>query len=88
MEGKLKREDIFLTTKLPLIGIHPDRVEMFMKKSLKNLGMEYVDLYLVHFPIGCKYKGDCLYKPINEKGEVELEEATDICAVWKVKIRI
>ncbi|KAG5885176.1 hypothetical protein JTB14_000939 [Gonioctena quinquepunctata] len=48
--GKLKREDVFVTTKLPMSGIHEDRVEMYMKMSLENLGLDYVDLYLIHFP--------------------------------------
>lgn len=61
---------------------------MFMKRSLEKLGVDFVDLYLIHFPIGCKFRGDCLYKPLNDKGEAELEEVTDISAVWKVGIRL
>ncbi|XP_023310739.1 aldo-keto reductase family 1 member C13-like [Anoplophora glabripennis] len=73
--GKLKREDIFITTKLPLIGIHQDRVELFMKKSLENLQLEYVDLYLIHQPIGLKYFGD-------EDNRKEIEDVDHI-KIWK-----
>uniref|UniRef100_V5GRZ6 Aldose reductase n=1 Tax=Anoplophora glabripennis TaxID=217634 RepID=V5GRZ6_ANOGL len=73
--GKLKREDIFITTKLPLIGIHQDRVELFMKKSLENLQVEYVDLYLIHHPIGVKYFGD-------EDNRKEIDEVDHI-QIWK-----
>lgn len=83
--GKLKREDLFITTKLPMIGVHPDRVEMFIKKSLANLQLDYVDLYLIHFPVGCKFKEGTVRPIINEKGEVETEPKTDHAAVWKVR---
>jgi alcohol dehydrogenase (NADP+) len=81
--GKLKREDVFITTKLPLHAVHPDRVEPFMKKSLKNLGLDYVDLYLIHFPIGFKYDEGTEKLKINEKGEIETEGKTDHAAIWK-----
>ncbi|KAJ8986024.1 hypothetical protein NQ317_013908 [Molorchus minor] len=55
--GKLKREDVFVTTKLPMSGVHEDRVENYMKKSLDNLQLDYVDLYLIHFPICFKMTG-------------------------------
>ncbi|XP_018579931.1 aldo-keto reductase family 1 member C13-like [Anoplophora glabripennis] len=73
--GKLKREDIFITTKLPLTGIHQDRVELFMKKSLENLQLEYVDLYLIHHPIGVKYFGD-------EDDRKEIDDVDHI-KIWK-----
>ncbi|XP_023018756.2 aldo-keto reductase family 1 member B1 [Leptinotarsa decemlineata] len=74
--GKLKREDLFITTKLPLYGVHEDRVEMFMDKSLKNLGLDYVDLYLIHFPVGTQY---------NENGQFDHRkpEKSDHIAIWK-----
>ncbi|XP_018579873.1 alcohol dehydrogenase [NADP(+)]-like [Anoplophora glabripennis] len=77
--GKLKREEVFITTKLPMPGVHQDRVEMFMKKSLENLQLEYVDLYLIHFPIGTKYvEGQAL--PTPDKTQTE---PTDHVAIWK-----
>ncbi|CAG9831229.1 unnamed protein product [Diabrotica balteata] len=50
--GKVKREDLFITTKLPISGLCTDRVELFLKKSLNNLELDYVDMYLIHFPVG------------------------------------
>jgi alcohol dehydrogenase (NADP+) len=81
--GKLKREDIFITTKLPMYGVHPDRVEFFMKKSLENLQLKYVDLYLVHLPLGFKYDESTGRMKVNEKGEVQFEGKTDHAAIWR-----
>ncbi|KAJ8936798.1 hypothetical protein NQ318_021940 [Aromia moschata] len=75
--GKLKREDIFVTTKLPMHAVHQDKVEEFMKKSLENLQLSYVDLYLIHFPIAIKpSEGPPSFE--NLKGE-----DTDHLAIWK-----
>ncbi|XP_023310699.1 alcohol dehydrogenase [NADP(+)] isoform X1 [Anoplophora glabripennis] len=77
--GKLKREDLFITTKLPLQGVHPDRVEMFIKKSLENLKLDYVDLYLIHFPVGLKYvEGETNPSLVDMQTEPE-----DHVGVWK-----
>lgn len=48
--GKVKREELFIVTKLPVFGGHPDRVENLTKISLQNLQLDYVDLYLIHNP--------------------------------------
>ncbi|OWM79448.1 hypothetical protein CDL15_Pgr022860 [Punica granatum] len=46
------REDVFLTSKL-WSSDHHDPVSA-LKKSLQTLGMEYVDMYLVHWPVKFK----------------------------------
>ncbi|XP_063912552.1 aldo-keto reductase family 1 member C4-like isoform X2 [Zophobas morio] len=81
--GKLKREDVFITTKLPMYGVHPDRVEFFMKKSLQNLQLDYVDLYLVHFPVGVKYDESTGRPALNEKNRWIAEGKTDHEGIWK-----
>jgi len=81
--GKIKREDLFITTKLPMVGVHPDRVELFIKKSLANLQLDYVDLYLIHFPVGCKYKEGVVRPIIEENGNIATEPKTDHVAIWK-----
>ncbi|KAJ3997260.1 NADP-dependent oxidoreductase domain-containing protein [Lentinula boryana] len=47
-ESGLKREDVFITTKLPCTDY--SRVKDSFSESLTNLGVDYIDLYLVHWP--------------------------------------
>ncbi|MFA5421794.1 MAG: aldo/keto reductase [Bacilli bacterium] len=49
-DSGLKREDIFVTTKLPshIKGYESTYIEL--DKSLKKLGLDYIDLYLIHAP--------------------------------------
>ncbi|CAH1995589.1 unnamed protein product [Acanthoscelides obtectus] len=61
--GKIKRDNFYITTKLALCGVHPDRVEMMLKESLEELRLNYVDLYLLHFPVGTNYVERCLVTP-------------------------
>lgn len=50
-DSGISREDIFLTTKLWGSDIIEDNVEGAFEMSLKNLGTDYIDLYLVHWPV-------------------------------------
>jgi diketogulonate reductase-like aldo/keto reductase len=47
----VKREDIFITTKLWNTKHDPEDVEGALDQSLKDLGTSYVDLYLMHWPM-------------------------------------
>lgn len=49
-ESGLARDEIFLTTKLPAEMKDARRVEETFQKSLTTLGVDYVDLYLIHAP--------------------------------------
>jgi 2,5-diketo-D-gluconate reductase A len=52
------RRDVFLTTKLNN-GFHrPDDAREAFEDSLKKLGTDYVDLFLIHWPLPTKYDGD------------------------------
>lgn len=46
--------------------------------------MDYVDLYLVHFPVGAKYQGEGIFKPLNADKQTDLEGRTDFVALWRV----
>lgn len=46
----IKREEIYITTKLWHSGYND--VEAACRESLTKLGLDYVDLYLIHWPVG------------------------------------
>ncbi|CAK9143889.1 unnamed protein product [Ilex paraguariensis] len=48
-KGSLKREDIFLTSKLYCTMNSLNKIENSVRMSLKNLGVSYLDLYLMHW---------------------------------------
>lgn len=80
--GKIKRSELFIVTKLPPVGVRPESVEKWIKKSMANLQLDYLDLYLVHVPFTLQEVGETL-TPKNEKGEVLSDTSTDHVKVWK-----
>ncbi|KAI3980274.1 hypothetical protein MKX01_029437 [Papaver californicum] len=48
------RDELFITSKLWCSDAHPDRVVLALQNSLRNLKLQYLDLYLIHHPISLK----------------------------------
>ncbi|XP_059119431.1 aldo-keto reductase family 1 member C13-like isoform X1 [Peromyscus eremicus] len=78
--GIVKREDIFVVTKLWCTFFRPELVRSNLEKSLKNLQLDYVDLYIIHYPVPMK-PGENLF-PEDEHGKTLLD-TVDICATWE-----
>src|SRR5580658_5264235 len=48
--GKIKREEVFVATKLWNNNHRPERAKSAFEASLKKLQLDYIDLYLIHTP--------------------------------------
>ncbi|KAH8691361.1 NADP(+) coupled glycerol dehydrogenase [Talaromyces proteolyticus] len=68
--GKLNREDVFVTTKLWCTD--HTTVEEGLNKSLNLLGLEYVDLYLIHWPVAMNPNGNHVNFPTRSDGSRDL----------------
>lgn len=53
-DGLVKREDLWVTSKLWNDAHKRDDVRPAIKSSLRSLGLDYIDLYLMHWPIAQK----------------------------------
>ena len=61
-EGVVKREDLFVTSKLWNVFHNPNDVQRAFKMSLDNFGLDYIDLYLMHFPMGFKVSSEYTHR--------------------------
>uniref|UniRef100_A0A3P8U7G0 alcohol dehydrogenase (NADP(+)) n=1 Tax=Amphiprion percula TaxID=161767 RepID=A0A3P8U7G0_AMPPE len=75
----LRREDVFITSKLWNTRHHPEDVEPSLLKTLKDLKLEYLDLYLIHWPYAFQ-RGDVPF-PRKEDGTL-LYDDTDYKLTW------
>jgi len=70
IESGIPREEIYVTTKL-WNGDH-DNVEEAFNESLKKLGLDYIDLYLIHWPvIGKRIATWKIFEKLLETGKVK-----------------
>ncbi|KAF4023316.1 hypothetical protein G4228_015321, partial [Cervus hanglu yarkandensis] len=79
-DGTVKREDIFYTSKLWCTFLRPELVRPALEKSLKNLQLDYVDLYIIHFPLAMK-PGEEFF-PKDENGKL-IVDSVDLCHTWE-----
>lgn len=56
----IDRADIFLTTKLNNPNHQPDEARISFRQSLEDLQTDYVDLFLIHWPLPTLFGGDFL----------------------------
>lgn len=80
-EGVVKREDLFITTKLWNTSHKREQVVPTCKRSVENFGLGYVDLYLIHWPVSYNENAKGLW-PVDEKGN-PLSEDIDYLDTWR-----
>lgn len=70
-ESGIPRENIFVTTKLWIDDQLNDNTERAFNDSLARLGLDYIDLYLIHWPVPEKYLESWkVIQKIYESGKV------------------
>ncbi|XP_005186080.1 aldo-keto reductase family 1 member A1 [Musca domestica] len=84
--GRVKREELFITTKLPPPANVPDYVEPTLRNSLADLQLDYIDLYLIHTPFGVMMENNDFKR--DENGLIVVDPTTDHIAVWKKMERL
>ena len=77
----MKREEIFVVTKL--WNTYSSRAELGLDKSLKALGLDYVDQFLVHWAVGMNPNGNDDKFPKLPDGSRDILWDHDHTATWK-----
>ena len=79
-ESGISRNDVFLTTKHWIVDRGYEKTLAAIDNSLKNLGMDYIDLYLIHWP--------CVEKVTPDWAEINADTWRGFEAAYKAgKIR-
>ena len=81
--GKVKRQDLFIVTKLPMFALDPSAVRPTVEQSLKHLCIDYLDLYLIHGPIAVEFDREKGTPKQNAEGKVVLKLETDHIGIWR-----
>ncbi|KAF8989691.1 NADP-dependent oxidoreductase domain-containing protein [Cyathus striatus] len=73
-ESGIPRDELFVTTKLPYSN-HYGKVRESLEQSLQKLGLDYVDLYLIHWPQSVVYEDDDVFYPKNSDGSLKVTDS-------------
>ncbi len=86
--SNVTRDDLWVTSKLWNTFHRPEHVRAACERSLKDLGLDCLDLYLIHFPIALKYVDfseryppEWIHDPEAEKPRME-PDLVPIAETW------
>jgi len=80
VDGTVRREELFVTTKLWKNNHRPERVKPALQASLNRLGLDAVDLYLVHTPFAFQPGDD--QDPRDIHGAVVYDDGVTLEETW------
>ncbi|KAA0194864.1 Dihydroxyacetone reductase [Fasciolopsis buskii] len=78
---KVKREDIFVTSKVWPTHMRPENVRKSCEQSLKDLRLAYLDLYLIHWPVA--FQPSESHFPMAEDGETYALDSVPLLDTWR-----
>lgn len=92
-ESGVKREDLFIATKLWVQDAGYENAKKAFQVSLDNLGLDYLDLYLIHQPMNDYYGSWRALEELYEQGRIKAigvcnfypERLADLCLNVKIK---
>uniref|UniRef100_A0A8H7NB54 NADP-dependent oxidoreductase domain-containing protein n=1 Tax=Bionectria ochroleuca TaxID=29856 RepID=A0A8H7NB54_BIOOC len=80
-DSGVPREEIFLTSKL--WNTHQPNVTEGLQKSLDALGTDYLDLYLIHWPVRLVPNETSELLPVNPDGTRSVDRSWDQSETWR-----
>ena len=84
--GTVRREDVFVTTKLWNSNHRPERVKQAFDASRQRLQVDYIDCYLIHTPFAFR-PGD-EQEPRDERGQVVYDSGVTLIETWRALERL
>jgi aldehyde reductase len=84
--GGVSRCDLFMTTKLWNTNHRPERVERAFNGSRNRLGLDELDLYLMHTPFAFQSGDDP--DPRNDAGDILYDEGVTLLETWQAMERL
>lgn len=84
--GKVRRENLFITTKLWNTNHRPERVAPAFEASCRRLQVDYIDCYLIHTPFAFQ-PGDN-QDPRDEEGHVIYDDGVTLIETWRALERL
>jgi diketogulonate reductase-like aldo/keto reductase len=84
--GTIRREDVFITTKLWNTNHRPERVKPAFDASRRRLQIDDVDCYMIHTPFAFRPGDD--QDPTDERGQIAYDSGVTLLETWQALERL